>query len=73
MIRLPSMQCECIMSKCSYNLAATDTTITFLMWTFALLAENQEVQVKLQEELDQVAGRYDLKSFLFEIITPLRE
>ena len=41
------------------------------MWTFALLAENQDVQVKLQDEIDQVVGKYDLKSFLFDISTPL--
>ena len=43
------------------------------MWTFAALAENQEVQVKLQKELDEVVGKYHLKLFLFKSITPLRE
>jgi len=49
--------------------AGHETTSNALTWTFYLLAQNPEIQQKLQEELDQVLGQNDANFSHLENLT----
>ena len=40
--------------------AGTDTTRTTMTWVLLLCAAHPEVQVKMQDEIDRVVGKYSI-------------